>query len=108
MLLHVMARGNYDGMTLAAPRLRAHFSREAVLASDWYQERLCTQQRKDTALWSRHVAALEAFQASGMEVPSGLDLAARLAAARTERDRTAAPEYLARLVGTIGADPSIP
>ena len=26
------------------------------MASDWYQERLCTKQQRDIALWQRHVA----------------------------------------------------
>lgn len=105
MLLHVMATGAYEGMTINDPRLRAQFSRETVLASGWYTERLRTKQRKDTALWQRHLAALESFQSSGMAASSGLDIGARLSAARRNLERVRAPSYLNELVGTIGADP---
>ena len=46
-LLHIMAQGSYEGMTLSDPRLRALFTRGAVLASDWYTERLRAKQRQD-------------------------------------------------------------
>jgi hypothetical protein len=100
-----MAYGRFDGMTIDDPRLRAQFTREAVLASDWYTARLRVRQEKDVALWNRHLAAIKAFRNSGMTPPSALDLDAREAAARTARDRAADPSYLNQLVGTIGADP---
>lgn len=105
MLLHIMAYGAWDGMTIDDPRLRAQFTREAVLASDWYTARLRARQEKDIALWDRHLAALEAFRGSGMTPPPGLELDAREAAARAARERAADPSYLHHLVGTIGADP---
>ena len=39
----------FGDLTLQDPRLRAMFTREAVLASDWYTERLRHKQRKDIA-----------------------------------------------------------
>jgi hypothetical protein len=103
-LLHIMARGQWEGMSIGDPRLRAMFSRESVLASDWYQERLHAKQERDIALWSRHIAALEAFAAG----PGArqFDVTARLAEARAQMARVSSVAYLAELVGTIGADPS--
>jgi hypothetical protein len=92
-------------MTLDDPRLRAQFTREAVLSSDWYGQRLRTRQRWETALWERHVHALEEFRASGLEIPPQLDLEARLAAAKERLARVASPNYVNELAGTIGADP---
>jgi phosphoenolpyruvate carboxykinase (diphosphate) len=106
MLLHIMAKCDYEGMTLTDPRVRAQFTRGAVLASDWYTQRLRTKQRKDAALWKRHIEALECFLASGMETPGRADFEARLAAARRELDRVTSANYLTQLVGTIGADPA--
>jgi hypothetical protein len=63
------------------------FTREAVIESDWYQERLRVKQRRDVALWTRHVAA------------------AGSATARRQLARVSAPDYLTELRGTIGADP---
>ncbi|MGC3999399.1 MAG: hypothetical protein QM767_18940 [Anaeromyxobacter sp.] len=102
-LLHVMAHGQYEGMGIDNPKLRALFTREALLKSEWYRERLRTKQQRDIELWKRHVAALEAFQ----PVSAGAlrDLDARRAAARDGLARVSAPAYLDELVGTIGADP---
>ncbi len=91
-LLHVMAHGSYEGKGVDAPEIRAMFTREAMLASGWYRERLETKQQRDIALWTRHVSALEA---AGMDAEAaGLQLA-----------RVSAPAYVQELEGTIGADP---
>jgi phosphoenolpyruvate carboxykinase (diphosphate) len=113
-LLHIMVHGDYQGLRIGDPAFRALFTRESVLASDWYQERLRTKQDRDIALWSRHLAALEAFRASetfqGPEafhasVHKSVDLEYRLDYARRQLARVSAPAYLDELFGTIGADP---
>ena len=103
-LLHIMAHGAWNGMGVDDPEVRAMFTREALLASDWYAERLHTKQLRDVALWKRHQAALETFCASGAPAP-GLDLEGRLSHVRKQLEHVGAPEYLKELVGTIGADP---
>jgi len=92
-LLHIMAHGHFEGKGVDDPGIRALFTREALLASDWYAERLATKQKRDIALWKRHVAALES--AGGEE----------LANAQAELTRVSSPEYLRELTGTLGADP---
>jgi hypothetical protein len=94
-LLHIMAHGWYEGVGVDAAEVRAMFTREALLASGWYRERLAVKQQRDVALWARHIAALEA---AGL-YPS------RLQAARSQLARVSAPAYLHELEGTIGADP---
>jgi hypothetical protein len=101
-LLHVMVHGQYEGMTLADPKLRALFDREATIRSDWYRERLRVKQRRDVALWQGHVRALESHRPEAGELP---DLARRRAAAQEGLARVSAPAYLEELTGTIGADP---
>jgi len=88
-LLHVMAHGQFEGRSINDPTLRAMFTREAVMASTWYAERLSAKQRHDVALWTRHAAATNS------------------SAARRHLARVSAPEYLQELRGTIGADPSL-
>ncbi len=105
MLLHIMAHGHYEDMTVEDPRLRAQFTREAVLASDWYTERLRARQSREAALWDRHLRSLAAFRSTGMTAPKTMDLEARAAAARREHNRVRSDAYLHELVGTIGADP---
>ncbi|MGH7526995.1 MAG: hypothetical protein ACREMX_09860, partial [Gemmatimonadales bacterium] len=106
-LLHIMAHGDYQGKDAADPAIRALFTREALLASDWYEERLAVKQRRDVALWERHTRSLADFLASPghRDEAERLGVPARLEHARAELERVSAPEYLRALVGTIGADP---
>ncbi len=80
-LLHIMAEGHFEGKDVHAPEIRALFTREALVASDWYRERLLAKQRRDVAFWT---AQGDAAQVA----------------------RVSAAGYLEALVGTIGADPS--
>jgi hypothetical protein len=102
-LLHIMAHGHYEGMSINDAAFRGLFTRESLLASDWYRARLAAKQAVDKALWTRHVNSLEDFQREGA---IGIDVPTLLAEARRQQARVHAPEYLEELVGTIGADPS--
>ena len=107
-LLEVMARGkSAAGHGLDSPELRAMFTREAVLASDWYAARLDAKQRSDEARLTRSVAALYDFldRPDNAGVANRLGLVARRAATQTERVRVGSPEYRASLVGTLGLQP---
>jgi phosphoenolpyruvate carboxykinase (diphosphate) len=106
-ILQVMARGDWQGRGLDHPELRRLFTREHLLESAWYRQRLEVQQARDAALWHRHVADLEACiaRASHADEAARLGLAARLARARDMLVAVTAPGYLVRLQGTIGADP---
>jgi len=103
-LLHIMAHGHWEGMGAGDARVRALFTREAVVESDWYQERLRAKQTRDIALWSRHTAALEAFIAGPGS--ARFNVRGRLAEARVQMARVSSAAYLTELVGTIGADPA--
>jgi hypothetical protein len=95
-LLHIMAHGEFEGMTIEDPRFRSLFARETVMASDWYKERLVVKQQRDIALWKRHLDALKSAEPSFKE---------RRELATEQLARVSAPEYLDELAGTIGADP---
>jgi hypothetical protein len=105
-LLHIMAYGEYEGMREDDPRLRAMFTRESLLESEWYRDRLRAKQSLDIALWTRHSKAVETFLASGAPA-SQIDLKVRQTAACKELARVSSDSYLSELVGTIGADPSV-
>ena len=87
--------------------MRALFTRDALLASEWYHERLAVKQQRDLALWERHARSLTEFlaRAGHRDEAERLGIAGRLDHARAELERVSAREYLATLVGTIGADP---
>jgi hypothetical protein len=106
-LLHIMARGHFEGKDANHPEVRALFTRDALLASDWYHERLAVKQKRDVALWERHARSLTEFlaRAGHRDEAERLGISGRLEHARAELERVSAREYLAALVGTIGADP---
>jgi hypothetical protein len=107
VLLHIMADGQYEGKGLDAPEIRALFTRESLLASDWYAARLKAKQQADVSLWTRHVRTLEQFTADAANATTvaGLGLAKRLTAARAELAKVTAPAYLDSLKGTLGRQP---
>ncbi len=62
-LLHIMAYGHYEGRGAEDPAIRRMFTREALLESEWYAQRLRAFQASQTALWERHVRTLQAVAA---------------------------------------------
>jgi hypothetical protein len=106
-LLHIMARGDYEGRGADAPEVRRLFTRDYLLASDWYQARLEAKQRGDVARWQRHVHTLETFTRNpgNDSVVQRLGLKDRLAFAIREAARVTTPAYRASLVATLGVQP---
>ncbi len=109
-LIHIMAHGRYQGMDERHPKFRALFSREALLSSDWYRERLEIKQQRDISLWRRHVDGLRRFLnlASHSDEAERLNISQRLDAAVAKLGLVESDAYLEGLVGTIGADPLRP
>lgn len=108
-LLHIMAYGNYEGKSLQHPDIRALFSREAMLESDWYKARLDAKVTVDKALWDRHVAYLENFLAKPnyQSELRRLRIQERLTNARIIRDHVYCATYREGLIGMIGTDPEL-
>ncbi len=99
-LLHIMAYGEFEGRHETDPALRAMFTREALLASDWYRDRLRAKQAQDVRLWTRHRDALEVS-------PLLNGWQSKLSAARERLAEVSGAQYLSDLVGTIGTDPTV-
>ncbi len=106
-LLHIMAEGHFQGRDVHDPEIRAMFTREYLLGSEWYRERLETKQRRDTKLWQRHVESLQAFLTleSHTDEAERLGINKRLDAAKRKLSEVRGDDYLRSLIGTIGADP---
>jgi phosphoenolpyruvate carboxykinase (diphosphate) len=100
-LLHIMVYGNYSGMSLEHPTIRRLFSRDVLLSSDWYRERLETKRRRDLALWRRHESSINA--AARNTCADALELQRNTI--RAQLVRLSSPDYLSELIGTLGADP---
>ena len=107
-LLEIMASGqSTEGYHLRSPELRALFTRDSVLASDWYAARLNAKQHADEARLTRAVASLYDFidRPDNASAVSRLRIAARLREAQAERVLVGSAEYRTGLVGTIGLQP---
>jgi len=114
-LLHIMAEGAYHGKGAEDPEVRGLFTREYLMESDWYRERLRVKQSRDIALWKRHLKSLEGFRSANEEgaypdalndsLNDTLNIHERFSAAQAQLARVSAGAYLEELVGTIGADP---
>ena len=108
-LLHIMRDGQYEGKDIADPALRSLFTREALLGSQWYRERLVTQQAIDARQWKRHVHYLREFLSRPNPLSPALrrEVTARLTQAQGQCEATESPEYADSLSGFLGADPSV-
>jgi hypothetical protein len=106
-LIHIMAHGQFDGMGIADSRLRGMFTREYLLSSDWYRARLAVKQERDKAMWRRHADYVERYMAKpGREdIAERLGLAERRSYAAEQFASVQSEDYLAALVGTLGANP---
>ncbi len=106
-LLHIMVEGNYQGMTLASAEFRQQFSRESMLTSDWYQDRLRSQQQKDIEICKAHIKMIEERMAGGAEGLAANTLADNLEQARERLMQLSSDAYCEQLMGTIGRDPGL-
>ncbi len=106
-LLHIMATGSYEGKDVHHPDIRQMFSRDYLLDSEWYRQRLMVKQQREIALWKQHIKNLQKFLdlPSHADMASRMDLQGRLESARKRLQQVQTDEYLKGLIGTIGADP---
>jgi len=106
-LLRIMAEGTFEGKDNHHPDIRRMFTREYLLASDWYHQRLEIKQQRDIALWRRHVESLKRFVADPTRAGDAKRIGAekRLQSAVVELERVSSSQYLTSLIGTLGADP---
>ena len=109
VLLHLMRDGVYEGKDLSDAGLRALFTREALWDSDWYAERLHSQQTLEVQLWKRHIQYLRLFLNTPNPLSAALrrDVTARLGQAQAHCEQAEAPEYAQSLRGFLGADPAV-
>lgn len=106
-LLHIMCHDQWEGKGLEHPDVRRLFTRENLLASDWYAARLQAKQAGDRQLWRRHIEYLDKFQKRASHASEAVRLGVphRLVRARKHLEEVESAAYLAALKGTIGAEP---
>jgi hypothetical protein len=78
-----------------------------MLKSDWYKERLESQQTSEVELWKQHIEYLEQFlhRTAHSNVSKRLQIEQRLTRSQAHLERVSSENYLSDLVGTIGRQP---
>jgi len=106
-VLSVMAYGNYEGKSIHDPDVRNLFSREYVLASEWYKERLNRYREREIAYIETSISYLRKFLAERAEPKSLTErrVQAELSSAHARLEQLMAPKYISTIWGTIGLDP---
>jgi hypothetical protein len=106
-ILYIMAEGSYEGKTAEDPAIRKLFTRDYVLTSDWYKNRLTgfKDSREKQALSS--IAYMENFLKSDRHKSEAMRLGipTRLEKAKAKLKEIRNPEYMNKIEGTIGLDP---
>jgi phosphoenolpyruvate carboxykinase (diphosphate) len=106
-LLHIMRDNQFEGRGIKDASIRGMFTRQTLVASDWYRARIEQKQKVDVRLWERHVRNLADYlnRHSHDEESSRLHLEDRLDDARMKLNQVRSPDYLQQLEGSIGAQP---
>jgi hypothetical protein len=107
VLLHIMAHGEHEGRDVNHPDIRAMFTRENVLSSDWYVARLEAKQHHDIRLWHNHATYLQSFlkKKNYADEAERLGIKSKLDSAWETYHTVKSPDFLACLKGTIGLQP---
>lgn len=109
IVLSAMVGAMGDVRSLDDPEVRSMFTCQSMLASAWYRERLDAKRRSDIRLWERHESYLKHYcsKSAHQEVAARMNLETRLLQVRERLDFFKTQEYLDRLHGTLGTDPSL-
>ena len=107
-LLTIMTRGEWEGKSARDPEVRRLFSREAMIASDWYAERLEARGRAARGLWQRHVDDIPEFlnRRTRLRPSERAELEGKVAYARAQLSDLESRDASERYGGTLGLDPA--
>ena len=104
-LLEVMANGaTSEGLRLNDPAFREVFTRDSVLESGWYAERLASQRSSDIAHAQRALAAMSDFTSKELHYDTAerLGIIAKTASVAARLFELQADEEAQAYVGTLG------
>lgn len=105
-LVKIMIDGKYEGMDRYHPEFRKMFTRDYVINSSWYKERLATKQQREIAFWKKQIEYIKQVMSKNnyKEAVERMNLHQRLSDANKQLKTVEKPEYLETLCGTLGAD----
>ena len=106
ILIHIMAYGHFENKGIDHPELRKLFTREYVISSDWYKERLKLKQQQEIENWNNKIDYIQKFkkQEVNQSICEELKLDEKLELAKNNLKEVSSEEYLKKLTGTIGLD----
>ncbi len=106
-LIYIMANGKYEGKKLDDPAIRKLFTKEYIINSKWYKERLIRKQKRDIAHSNKIIGYLEAFMLvkENQQLSETLKISKRLSKCKKDLKRVSSENYIDLLEGTIGLDP---
>jgi hypothetical protein len=105
-LIYIMAEGHFEGKGVEHPDIRRMFTRDYLLGSDWYQQRLSIQQERNIQLWQRHASYIRTILGNEHVIENTEQIALRIKLADVQKQLhyLRSNEYLESLQGSIGAD----
>ncbi|MDR0351327.1 MAG: hypothetical protein LBH49_01620 [Puniceicoccales bacterium] len=108
-LLYIMAKGDYEGMTMASPEFRDMFSNENILDSDWYIDRLRAYREVTLNRYKKCLNYMLSFCASHQHSPilDSMGLAKLIEETTSTIHRLSKDTKDTLAFGTIGADPAV-
>ncbi|MDE6432559.1 MAG: hypothetical protein K2L13_04160 [Opitutales bacterium] len=101
-LLYIMRDGSHDGMNLSSERFRSMFNRQNVLSSNWYHARLESKQQSYIEHLKNGQKYLQEYISAHELSEDVSDFEQNLNWTNDELVRVTSPDYINRLVGTIG------
>jgi phosphoenolpyruvate carboxykinase (diphosphate) len=106
-ILHVMAKGSYQGRSIHDPGVRELFERNYVLHSDWYRDRLESYRDREADYVAASVKRLRDYLAISAEAGSVAARRAKSELARAEERLAILGQagYMDMIEGSIGLDP---
>ena len=108
-LIHIMATGDFEGMTITSPEFRALFDRQNVVQSDWYKARLVKKIDLSNELMNNHLEYLTQIRSAIVEdhlnSANIKELDRKIDWVQSELNDLQQENSWQTLSGTLGADP---
>ena len=103
-LLNIMAYGEYEGKTIESIEIRNMFTKENLLTSEWYNDRLINKQLTDIALWQKHLVYLKNLNLDKHSDEFRNEIKNKINLAEETLRKIKSAHYVKDLVGFIGLD----
>ncbi|MCG6937329.1 MAG: hypothetical protein LJE83_04060 [Gammaproteobacteria bacterium] len=105
-LLHIMVSGEYQGKSIEHHDIRSMFTRDYLLQSDWYAERLRIRQTREVSLWVKNHRYLKRMLENlrATDIDTRAELKARIEQAENMIKRVSDADYLNTMQFTLGTD----